>query len=33
MWVGNYTDPRVGFGFNYDKLNVALRRVSFLRAW
>ena len=22
MWVGNYTDPRVGFGFNYDKLNV-----------
>ena len=22
MWVGNYTDPRVGFGFNYDQLNV-----------
>ena len=24
MWVGNYTDPRVGFGFNYDQLNVRI---------
>ena len=24
MWVGNYTDPRIGFGFNYDQLNVRI---------
>ena len=24
MWVGNYTDPRLGLGFKYDKLNVRL---------
>ena len=24
MYVGNYTDPRVGFGFNYDQLNVTI---------
>ena len=24
MWVGNYTDPRIGFGFNYDQLNVTI---------